>query len=683
MSRHAIAVVVLVACAFLFASLATRYDVVQDDAYISLVYAKNLVDGQGLVFNPGEYVEGYTNFLWVMLMAVPHALDLDAVTASRVLGGACGIGLLLMCWRAAAAVSTRPRDVTLLAAPALLAANGAVAFWSFSGMETALFALLVTAGATRYLRDLRIDSSVGVLFGLAALTRPEGWLFFGLTKIHQLICMLLAGRSLRDVIGQWRGPTWFAALVLPHLVFRWLYYGYPLPNTFYAKTGASLAYLQHGLRYTQKFLVDYGLWGLVLVGTLALLARKRSRTRVAYLALLVGTYMLYVTVVGGDTLSENRLYIPIVGLLAALMTEGLRVATLRLVGRRRSAACMAGLVALVMGLFVVGPDADLQHARDALRIHNDKLHELADWALAQEPAPKLMASTAIGIPRYRTPIPVLDLVGLTDETIAHDPQPLPGIHDDHILRNYNVTYALDRKPDAILFITGMRPGTPAERALFLDQRFRRDYRITYMRDRRPLYVRRGASDHAAELYPDATFVQRYEDGLRWLRHDPEQARRRLQESLDLAPGDFALPLSFIGRLHFEAERFDEAETALRQAVDIDPSLAMAWSHLALMEQMAALPAVGSARRAVELAPQSQAFRLVLGRALLADAKPRDAATQLLQAAQMEGEQTIACLYWLGVASERDGNLPAARAAWNAVLRLQPDHRRATEALERL
>lgn len=52
---------------------------VQDDAFISFRYAANLIAGHGLVFNPGERVEGYTNFLWTALMAIPHALGIDPI----------------------------------------------------------------------------------------------------------------------------------------------------------------------------------------------------------------------------------------------------------------------------------------------------------------------------------------------------------------------------------------------------------------------------------------------------------------------------------------------------------------------------------------------------------------------------------------------------------------------------
>ena len=123
-------------------------------------------------------------------------------------------------------------------------------------------------------------------------------------------------------------PAWFAGRVLPHLLFRWLYYGHLLPNTFYAKTGISLIHLTHGLRYTGKFLVDYGLWGLAPLAVLALLARRRTRARTAYFALLIFANIAYVTLIGGDTMVENRLYMPVVALLAAAFTEAARVAML-------------------------------------------------------------------------------------------------------------------------------------------------------------------------------------------------------------------------------------------------------------------------------------------------------------------------------------------------------------------
>src|SRR4051812_25888306 len=62
----------------------------EDDAYISLRNAKNLVEGHGLTYNPGERVEAYTNFSLTMLMALPYALGIDPVVFVKVLGWLSG-----------------------------------------------------------------------------------------------------------------------------------------------------------------------------------------------------------------------------------------------------------------------------------------------------------------------------------------------------------------------------------------------------------------------------------------------------------------------------------------------------------------------------------------------------------------------------------------------------------------
>jgi len=62
---------------------------VGDDAYISFRYARNLIEGNGLVFNPGERVEGYTNFLWTVLMAGGLGLGVHPAQGSVLLGLLC------------------------------------------------------------------------------------------------------------------------------------------------------------------------------------------------------------------------------------------------------------------------------------------------------------------------------------------------------------------------------------------------------------------------------------------------------------------------------------------------------------------------------------------------------------------------------------------------------------------
>ena len=70
-----------------------------DDAFITMRYVKNFVDGNGLVYNIGERMEGYTHFLWLMLLAASKAIGFDPVDASMWLGIAAYAGILLLLTR--------------------------------------------------------------------------------------------------------------------------------------------------------------------------------------------------------------------------------------------------------------------------------------------------------------------------------------------------------------------------------------------------------------------------------------------------------------------------------------------------------------------------------------------------------------------------------------------------------
>lgn len=678
--------VVLVASAAAFLVLCRRYDVVQDDAYISLVYAKNLAAGEGLVFNPGERVEGYTNFLWTLILTVPHTVGVDAVAVARGLGLAAALALIALSWRTAATLGPQPAAAWSLGPPVLLATNGSLAFWALSGLETTAFALLVTAGATRYLHRARLDVSAGCLFGLAALMRPEGFLFFGLTGLHQLARQgwgwSVWWRELRRLVA----PIGvFLILVTPHILFRVLYYGQLLPNTFHAKTGISLNYFGHGLRYTLEFLGDYGFWGLGPLALALLTLRRRTRAGATYLALLVFIYGTYVTLVGGDTLAENRLFLPVLALLCVGSVEAVRLVLLRVLGRRWAPVAGGALLLAAAAHTSTSADAEIRHARDAARDHNHKLHDLADHVL-DVGGVDLVASTAIGIPRYRSPAAVLDLVGLTDSTIARHPQRLPGIRDDHILRNYQVNYALDRAPDLIYFITGLRPATPAERALFLSRRFRRDYYLTFLRGQRPVFARRqDRGDGVEALHADGAFVELYSEALVMRGADPAGAQLLFERCIELGPTDFAAPHYWLGRLHYDEGRFDAAAAHFERALDIDDHEVMAWAHLAFIDHAAGRRqgAVARATRAVDLAPHSQFCNYVLGRALLGAGRPEAAAPVLARAMDMNGAQSLDALYWFGVAAQREGREQVARSAWTNVVRLDTGHAAARRALQRL
>jgi hypothetical protein len=72
------------------------YDFITDDAYISFVYARNFAEHGELVFNLGQYVEGYTNFLWTLLLGLGMLVKIPPEYSARILAATCGIVTLVV-----------------------------------------------------------------------------------------------------------------------------------------------------------------------------------------------------------------------------------------------------------------------------------------------------------------------------------------------------------------------------------------------------------------------------------------------------------------------------------------------------------------------------------------------------------------------------------------------------------
>jgi len=226
----------------------------QDDAYISLVYARNWVEGHGLVFNPGERVEGYTNFLWTVLLALPLRLGWDPVVFSQIVGICCFIGTLLLTYRLARVVSNQAE--TGLYAVALLGANYTFRAFATGGLETQLQTMLITAVLTWTFAGPAHNSwspgACAVWSGLAALAV--------LTRLDSAVLLLVPG--LLVLWAERRDTRAIAALLLVFalpvgawLAWKWSYYGALLPNTVHAKV-VGLPLLR-GAWYVALFFLTY------------------------------------------------------------------------------------------------------------------------------------------------------------------------------------------------------------------------------------------------------------------------------------------------------------------------------------------------------------------------------------------------------------------------------------------
>jgi hypothetical protein len=324
-----------------------------DDAFISFRYAKNLIDGVGLVYNAGERVEGYSNLLWTLWIAAGLRLGLDAEIWSMAWGiaayGVC-IGLLAMrCARRARGIGGRA--VALPIAALAAAAHPDWGVFATSGLETSLMTLL---GLVGFLCVIEAESRparawwAGVAFGLAAVTRPEGVLLGAATT-----GFLLARRVPRRVVVGVTAP-WLVSC-LAQVTTRFVFYGDLLPNTYYAKS-ADLAWFDQGWTYTVLYFAKYWVLAAGALAALVLLVLPRGRSPAreadcwraeATLALvLAAVQILFVMRVGGDFMYA-RLLIPTAP-CCLILTE---VVAERWTRRRRDAA-LAATALVVFGVWL-------------------------------------------------------------------------------------------------------------------------------------------------------------------------------------------------------------------------------------------------------------------------------------------------------------------------------------------
>jgi hypothetical protein len=303
-----------------------------DDAFISFRYARNLVEGAGLVFNPGEQVEGYTNPLWTVWAAAGLRLGFSAENWANAWGLAAYLAsIALLGLNGLALGRARPHAGWLLP----LAAIGAALHqqwqaFAVSGLETAAFTFLLVAGylAVVWQRDRPLLACAGgLLFALATLTRHDGLLPAAVAGLYLLA---FSGRRWRSALLY---GLCFAALWLPFTAWRISYYGDFFPNTYYAKSGY-LAWYSQGLRYLQLYLEQYwalALGPLLLVAAVALRRGRPLAERLAALSgerrqlllagALAGSYTLYVARVGGDFMFA-RFLIPATPFLLILFESG-------------------------------------------------------------------------------------------------------------------------------------------------------------------------------------------------------------------------------------------------------------------------------------------------------------------------------------------------------------------------
>lgn len=441
--RRGTLVALLVAAAGALVAHSLVFDFVTDDAYISFVYARNLARHGQLVFNLGEPpVEGYTNFLWTLLLAGLLKVGLLPELASRIFGTAFAVATLgVTAWlarRLRVAADAGDGDWSGWdALPALLLAGvPGYACWASGGLETQMFTFFVALGSAWHLAELLDDAAprkrTAIAFGLAALTRPEGILFFALAWLYRVLHRLRRRQLLptrADVVS----IACFLALVVPHFVWRRWYYGWWLPNTFYIKSSGIGGHWQQGGYYLLRVVETFHLWMVPLVVIGGWLARRDrgARLAVGYVTLVVALFAVYVASVAGDFMGLFRFVMPAIPLLALVTADGLRL-ILTTPAARRQPLLAPAVVALLLGLhawhavlvdraaLVIDGPSDRGIDRPGwLRWYTNDRAAIGRWFARYARPDDYAAVGGAGAQVYFSTMRSLDCYGLSDEHIAH------------------------------------------------------------------------------------------------------------------------------------------------------------------------------------------------------------------------------------------------------------------------
>ncbi|NOZ01153.1 MAG: hypothetical protein GXP54_04610 [Deltaproteobacteria bacterium] len=402
---------------------------IQDDAFISFRYALNLVNGNGLVFNPGERVEGYTNFLWTLAMGIPMYFKSDPVLFSLLLGILLYLLTLFLTLRVST-IMFKSKGVALVAV-LLLGTNYTFSSYATGGLETqfqtcmfmaVLYVLWSAQNAGHWSKRAMLAFSL--LLSVATLARPDSMLFVAMvlpvglyyaikgveTKSLKAINALIMLVPFTIVIGAW-------------LFWKWSYYGDILPNTFYAKVESTTS-AWRGAYYVYIFLFSY--WLIPFPLLLAATVRRwlfRPEPRICLLVALVGVWLAYVVMVGGDFM-EFRFLVPILPPMAILGTWLIFVP----IQQREVRIALVAIILLgsLHHALTFGKSTNLNGIETFEQLSGHVENPQANWrdvgrvlgeSFRHDPG-VLIATTAAGAIPYESGLTTVDMLGLNDKWVA-------------------------------------------------------------------------------------------------------------------------------------------------------------------------------------------------------------------------------------------------------------------------
>jgi arabinofuranosyltransferase len=459
-----------------------------DDSFITYRHALNMAHGHGLVYNPAEKVDGITNYFLAWLLGNAIKIGIDPLPLSKWIGIVSAWIVLFWTWQYAR-IKLNLHPVIAGLTVIMLSTSGMFAVESTGGLETLIFTLFVfwilweiSCKKAQDISDLSLLKA-GLASGLAMLTRPDA-AFFILAAMFLLIDIANLKASARR-IALLLIPC--LILYLPYFISHWSFYGYPFPNSFYAKKVASISLIARGFnRFITNF-IDSGMYIFLMMlipcfyhkAVNPILREKKINRLTLILITFFAARIIFIIISGGSWMGWGRFLVPVLPVYFLIIAACLNFLFFIPVSHNvkfNKATRFAGLcLAVIFACFnlLVAKQEILREAYPSL--HLDRIHiplgkALRDILTDDE---SISFGDAGALPYYGNLVNI-DPAGLCDKHIAH------------MKGEFNVKtdpgYIIGRRPSVIILnsinpFPEFNPQSPIDKAIVSYPGFLNEYKF--------------------------------------------------------------------------------------------------------------------------------------------------------------------------------------------------------------